>query len=107
MLTVGNVYVHAAQLSSSRMTAAPCALIREFGDPFAGFRPRQLDLRAQRFRHLLGIALAARHPADVRWIAPHFLRNAIVDTSAQRGKTPQIRKLLIFLDVVHGDSQYC
>src|ERR1700730_7810775 len=97
------------ELSGSRARFSLQALVRGFrSNTLARFRPGELNLRAQSFRYRFGVALAARHAADVGRIASHLLRYAIVDASAKRRKTPQIGDLigdLIVLHAVHRSSR--
>src|SRR5882762_3698880 len=86
----------------------PGALIESFRHTFARLRKRRLYLRAQRLRHRFRPALAARHAADIRGIAPHLLRDAIINPAAKRWQALQIYSLIIVivLDAVHGSSRY-
>jgi hypothetical protein len=87
----------------------PRTLIESFRHAFAGLRPRCLYLRAQSIRHRFRSAFAARHATDIRRIASHLLRNAVVNASAKRRQALQIQiliiRIIIVVDAVHSSSR--
>ncbi len=89
--------------------SAPLALgcfVRGFGDTFADLRPCELNFCAQSFRDRVGLAFAARHAAHIRWIATQLLGHAIVHAPAKRGKTPQVRSMIIVVQPLRAAPSF-
>jgi hypothetical protein len=81
---------------------APYHFPRGLSHSFIQLRPRQRHFRSQRVGDRIGLPLASRHAAHIRWVTPYLLRHSIVDSTAQRGQASQIRNLHFIICAIHG-----